>query len=334
MTSPALLARAWRLPRDLALITLAVEVVLMLFNAGMLLPGVLDSQQLLEIDTSASAMLPMASGFFAAWMLGAALAWSHARQALEVRGVVNVAGLTDARTRYPAPYFMVLLLNYYGLGPLSYQLQQKLLSDDWLQGVFGRFAATSSVVVYEAVQLALLALSVWFAAWVALRAPKAVGAGDREAAAEAQVSGVPRRAVAMLVAVVFTSLQMWCAMLASIGSVVIGPMNGVALLLFWGALPLVSFALSFWGGWLGTAPGLAQVRPFKAVAASALALALVLASCMAVFFVGVELLLPPMHGLAGLGALIVLVAALVPLYFALTVLLTRTVTRRLYRPYL
>jgi len=335
MMSTASLTRAWRLPRDLALITLAVEVALVLFNAGMLLrPGALGSQQLHGIGSSPSAWVPMAAGFVAAWMLAAALAWSHARQALEVRGVVNVARLTQARTRYPAPYFMVLLLNYYGLGPLFYKLQETLLSADWLQGAFGRFAMSSSVVVYEAVQLAVLALSVWFAAWVALRAPKAAASGEREAAAAAPMSGSPRRAVATLVAVFFTSLQMWCAMLASIGGVVIGPLNGVALLLFWSALPLVTFTLSFWGGWLGTAPGLVQVRPFKAVAASALASMLVLASCVAVFFAGVELVLPPMRGMSGLGSLIVLAGVLVVLYLALTVLLTRFITRRLYRPYL
>ncbi|WP_062473901.1 hypothetical protein [Variovorax boronicumulans] len=335
MTSSASLANAWRLPRDFALITLAVEVALVLFHFGkQLWPGMPDSQQMLASYAQPDVWVPMMANLSMAWVLAAALAWSHARQALEVRGAASVAQLPGPHLRYAAVYLIALLLNHYALGPLLYKLQQMLFSGSWLQAVFGGFAVTSTAVVYEAVQLVVLVLSVWLAAWVALRAPAAAPSGDREVADAVQAGVSPRRAVATLVAVVFASLQARCMMAANIGTAIVDPSNGVALLLFWGGPPLVIFALSYWGGWLGTASGLTQVRPFRAVAASVLALVGVFASCVVVFVVGLPLMVTSSSGFSGAVGLIMLLAALVPLYPLLTVLLTRFITRRLYRPYL
>ncbi|MNV87317.1 hypothetical protein D3C71_1814330 [compost metagenome] len=143
--------------------------------------------------------------------------------------------------------------------------------------------------------------------------------------------------MALLIAAVSASIQVWCVMAVDPWNEVERTLNRVLPFLGWIAPPLVLFALAFWGGWLGLGPGPvpARIRPFRAVAASVLALVLVVASCAAIFLVGLALVLVPSStSMAGLGGLIVLAAALVPLYFALTVLLTRTVTRRLYRPYL
>ncbi|RQO47453.1 hypothetical protein DBV14_21295 [Variovorax sp. KBW07] len=350
MTTPtsSSLAHAWRLPRDLALITVAVDAAMVLLNIGMQLwPDTPDSEQMRGTYALPGVWIPMAASLVMAWVLAAALAWSHARQALEVRGAASVAQLTAPRARYAGVYLVVLVMNYYALSPLLYELQLLFMPGGRLEDFFGEFGTrivmALSTVMHAVVQLAVLVLGVWLAAWVALRRsadePATVPFDDDVDVADeesvAQTGASPRRAVALLAAAVFASLQVWCAMVASRWTEAVGIMNGAALLLGWIAPPLVVFALAFWGGWLGTGPGLARVRPFKAVAASVLAFVLVQVSCMAVGFAWLMLMMTSWSsGMAGIGGLIVLVLVLVLLYIALTVLLTRAVMRRVYRSYL
>ncbi|MDZ4355975.1 MAG: hypothetical protein U1B84_06110 [Variovorax sp.] len=317
MTSSTSLANAWRLPRDFALITLAVEAAIVGVRFGrQLWPGSEDSGFGLD------AWLGMAANLAMAWVLAAALAWSHARQALEVRGAARLAQLRGPRVRLAGAYLIVRVLEYFVLSPWLYGLE--LL---YMPG--GRL-----------VQLAMLVLGVWLATWVALKQGSQASVasfdeGDAAAAPPGALSG--RATVALLIAVVSASVQVWCVMALNPWDEVVRTLNRVVPFLGSIAPPLVLFALAFWGGWLGIGPGPgpARIRPLRAVAASALALVLVVASCAALFFVGLALVLVPSStSMAGIGGLIVLVGVLVPLYIALTVLLTRFVTRRLYRPYL
>ncbi|MET3376693.1 hypothetical protein ABIC89_005773 [Variovorax boronicumulans] len=316
MTSPASIANAWRLPRDFALITVAVEAAIVGVRFGrQLWSGSEDSGYGLDV------WLGMAANLAMAWVLSAALAWSHARQALEVRGAARLAQLRGPRVRHAGAYLILRVLDYFVLSP-------------WLYGLGLLYMPGGRLV-----QLAMLVLGVWLATWVALRqGARAPAASAFDADAEAPPGASPGRAtVALLIAAVSASIQVWCVMAVDPWNEVERTLNRVLPFLGWIAPPLVLFALAFWGGWLGLGPGPvpARVRPFRAVAASVLALVLVVASCAAIFLVGLALVLVPSStSMAGLGGLIVLAAALVPLYFALTVLLTRTVTRRLYRPYL
>lgn len=318
-TSP--LTNAWRLPRDFALITVAVEAAIVLVHFGrQLWPG--SGHEGYDLDVWAG----MAANLAMAWVLAASLAWSHARQALEVRGAARLAQLRGPRVRHAGAYLIVRVLDYFVLSPWLYGLE--LL---YMPG--GRL-----------VQLAMLVLGVWLATWVALKGAKASAASSFDAgdAVDADAAAPPgawsgRATVALLIAAVFASVQVWCVMAVDPWDEVERTLNRVVPFLGFLGPPLLLFALAFWGGWLGIGrgPGPARIRPFRAVAASVLALVLVVASCAALFFVGLALVLVPSStSMAGLGGLIVLVGVLVPLYLALTVLLTRFITRRLYRPYL
>ena len=321
MTSSASLANAWRLPRDFALITVAVEAAIVGVRFGrQLWSGSEDSGYGLD------AWLGMAANLAMAWVLSAALAWSHARQALEMRGAARLAQLRGPRVRLAGAYLIVRVLEYFVLSP-------------WLFGLELLYMPGGRLV-----QLAMLVLGVWLATWVALKGAKASAAssfdagdaGDADAAAPAGAwSG--RATVALLIAAVFASVQVWCVMAVDPWDEVERTLNRVVPFLGFLGPPLLLFALAFWGAWLGIGAGPvpARLRPFRAVAASVLALVLVVASCAALFFVGLALVLvPSSSSMAGIGGLIVLVGVLVVLYIALTVLLTRAITRRLYRPYL
>ncbi|MEO5738858.1 MAG: hypothetical protein ABIQ82_15545, partial [Variovorax sp.] len=94
--------------------------------------------------------------------------------------------------------------------------------------------------------------------------------------------------------------------------------------------------LGFWGGWLGTRPGLPAVRPFRAVAAAVLSFLLVQVGSALIFLAW---LLLAMKGVAGFYSGVAigaygLMLALLLVYVAMVVLITRSVTRRLYRRYL
>ncbi|WPG40819.1 hypothetical protein [Variovorax sp. EBFNA2] len=318
MTSSTSLANAWRLPRDFALITVAVEAAIVGVRFGRQLSSASeDSGYGLEV------WLGMAANLAMAWVLSAALAWSHARQALEVRGAARLTQLRGPHVRLAGAYLIVRVLEYFVLSPWLYGLE--LL---YMPG--GRL-----------VQLAMLVLGVWLATWIALRQGTQASAASSDAGV-ADAAAPPgawsgRTTVALLIAAVFASTQVWCVMAVDPWNEVERTLNRVVPFLGFLGPPLLLFALAFWGGWLGIGrgPGPARIRPFRAVAASVLALVLVVGSCAALFFVGLAaVLVPSSSSMAGLGGLIVLVGVLVLLYLVLTVLLTRFITRRLYRPYL
>lgn len=236
MTSPASIANAWRLPRDFALITVAVEAAIVGVHFGrQLWPGSGHEGYGLDVWAGMAANLAMS------WVLAAALAWSHARQALEVRGGARLAQLRGPRVRHAGAYLIVRVLDYFVLSP-------------WLYGLGLLYMPGGRLV-----QLAMLVLSVWLATWLALRqgtqaSAASFDAGDADAVAPASAS--PGRAtVALLIAAVSASIQIWCAMVTDPWHEAMRTMDRVAPFLSWVAPPLLVFALAFWGAWLGIGRG-------------------------------------------------------------------------------
>ena len=339
MTTTSSLARASRLPRDLALVTVAVDAALVMFNLALQLwPDTPEAAQMRSAYAMPRVWIFIASGIGMAWVLAATLAWSHGRQALERRGAGSVALLPGPRVRYGAVYLVVLVLNFYALGPLLFELQLLFMPGGQLQEYVAapgmRVVMAVSTLTQAVVQLAVLVLGVWLAAWVALRPGSdgtALAAPLDEERAETEAGASPRRAVALVGAAVFASLQVWSTTVVSHWTDAVRLMDSAALLLGWIVLPLVVFALAFWGGWLGAGPGLAQVRPFRAVAASVWAFVQVQAICIVTGIAWLMLAIRFSSILGSVGGLIVFVAAFVLLYMTLTVLLMRTTTRRKYR---
>lgn len=336
MTATSLQAQARRLPRDLALITVAVDAVMVLVNMVVqLLPDTPEGAQLRSTYALPGVWIPMVFSIGMAWVLAAALAWSHGRNALEKRGAGSVARLPRPRTRYAAAYAAVLVVNFYALSPLLYEVQLLFMPGGRFQDLAGsdsmRMVMSVFVFLQSIVQLILLVLGVWLAAWLALRA-------GRDAAASNELAGVPaddaaggtspRRAVALVGAAMFASLQMWSGVVMSRWTSMARGMDGAELLFAWAVPPLAAFALACWGGWLGAAAGLAKARPFRAVAASAIAFVLVQASCIAIAFAWLFIASRTFSGTSGL---IGFALGLVAVYGVLVVLCTRTVTRGLYR---
>jgi hypothetical protein len=337
MTTTSSLARASRLPRDLALVTVAVDAALVMFNLALQLwPDTPEAAQMRSAYAMPRVWIFIASGIGMAWVLAATLAWSHGRQALERRGAQSVALLPGPRVRYGAVYLVVLALNFYALGPLLFELQLLFMPGGQLQEYVAapgmRVVMAVSTLTQAVVQLAVLVLGVWLAAWVALR-PGSDGTAPAAPLDEerAETGAPPRRAVALVGAAVFASLQVWSITVASHWTDAVRLMDSAALLLGWIVLPLVVFALAFWGGWLGAGPGLAQVRPFRAVAASVWAFVQVQAICIVTGVAWLMLTIRFSSILGSVGGLIVFAAAFVLLYMTLTVLLMRTTTRRKYR---
>ena len=335
MTATPSHARARRLPRDLALVTVAIGAAVLLVNMVMLLwPDSPDGEQLRSTYALPGVWIPMVFSVGMAWLLAAALAWSHGRDALEKRGVDSVAKLSHPRSRYGAAYAVVLVLNFYALSPLLYEVQLLFMPGGRLQDFFGpdsmRTAMAAFMFLQSIVQLIVLVLGVWAAAWFALRAGRAAPSAvqDDEAAGSS-----PRRAVALVGASLFASLQMWSGVVVSRWTSVASGLEGLELLLAWMVPPLVAFALALWGGWLGANAGLVRVRPFRAVTAAVLAFVLVQASCIAIALAWLMLSMWA-RGHDPAGGLIGFALALVLAYSVLVVVLMRATTRGLYRRYL
>ena len=328
--------QALRLPRDFALITVAIDAVMVLVNMALQLwPDSPNAEQLRSAYALPGVWVPMVFSIGMAWVLAAALAWSHGRNALEKRGVDSVARLPQPRVRYGAAYVVVLLLNFYALSPLLYDLQLLFMPGGRLHESLGDTSMRAAMPVFmflqSVAQLIVLVLGVWLAAWFALRAGRADASGMRSDDVPAASS--PRRAVALVGASVFASLQMWSGAALSRWSSVSQGLDGAGLLVAWVVPPLAAFALAFWGGWLGATAGLSRVRPFRAVAASVLAFALVQIGCIAIALAWLALAVW-LHGFNSAGSLVGFALALVLVYTLLAVLLTRAATRGFYRRYL
>jgi len=338
-TPSSLHERARRLPRDFA--WLAVLINAALFVSGtvvQLMPILIASEAVRSLYAKPGMWLPMLSHAAMAWLLASALAWSHARNALEERGAASLARILSPGSRFALAYLAVQLVNRFALSPLLYVLQQLLMPDGVPREPSDiHTMRVWTMVVWPTIQLAVLVLSVWFAAWFAFRKGGRVVpvvAPSDAAPSDAATATSPRRAVALLVAAVFASLQAWSAAVVGQWTDAVHLMSNAVLVLTWIVLPLVAFALAFCGGWLGADAGLSRVRPFSAVAASVWAFVQLQVICFLAGLAWVVLAIRFPSVLGDIAGLIVFVAVFALLYMALAVLLVRAALRRRYRRYL
>ncbi len=335
-------ALALRLPRDFAWIAVGLDAVLLAVNLAMLLlPGTDEAAQIRRAYAQAGVWILLAASTAMSWALTGGLAWSHGRQALERLGVPRVALSGGARLRFGGAWLLVLVLNHLALTPLLYELQLMFMPGGRHAEAMPRLSLSLGLaaLLQSLVQLAVLVLGLWLAARFALRRSRSAAAEALDARAPDEVSTVPagaspRAAVALLVGTLFASLQVWSALAAARWAGASQDGGLWALLLTWVLPPVVACALAVWGGWLGTRPGLWPVRPFRAVSAALLSFVLVQLGCIAFAFLWFALAVGTIAALRGVGAMAGFMVALIALYAALTVLLARAMTRRLYRRYL
>jgi len=184
--------------------------------------------------------------------------------------------------------------------------------------------------VQSVIQMIVLVASVWLAARFALR-ERGMAIEDDVPAAAAST----RRAVALVIAAMFVSLQMWVGNVASGWVDTSRDSDLLPLLLGWFAVPLLVYGLAFWGAWLGAAPAPVQTRPFRAVAAAVTAFTLLQAVCIALAVGGlVWVASVSFSGRSSDGNLLMLAVAMAAVYLVLLVVLVRAITRRFYRRYL
>ncbi len=340
MTATSLQSQALRLPRDLALITVVISAVMLFVSmAARLLPDSPDSQQLRSAYALPGVWIPMVCSIAMGWVLSAAIAWCHGRNALERRGAGSVARLPQPRLRYAAAYVVVQLLNAYALSPLLYDLQLLFMPGGRFHESLGFTSMSAAMPVFvflqSVAQLIVLVLGIWLSAWIALRGARAETEGSTGAHGDEAIHWAPpRRAVALVAASVFASLQMWSGAVMSRWSSVAQDMNAAQLLVAWVVPPLAAFGMAFWGTWMGAAPIVSRVRPFRAMGASVLAFVLVQLLCIAAGLAWLSVAFS-LHGFnSSPGSLIGFALMLVLLYILCTVLLTRAITRGLYRRYL
>ncbi len=332
MTATPSHARAQQLPRDFAWITVLIHAALFLVNMTVqLLPSSPHSEQLRSVYALPGVWIPMVARVAMVWLLAAVLAWSHARSALDRRGAASLAGLPGPRSRFAAVYLAVVVVNAYALTPLLYQLQVLFMPGGWLEGYFHLYAMRSrmawTMLAQSLVQLVVLVLGVWLAAWFALR--KRNPASFDAQGADAGGSASPRRAVAWVGAAVFVSLQMWAGSMAS-GWVDMARATSVgALVVGWIVMPVAIFALAYGGGWLGASRP-TQARPFRAVSAAVIAFLLLQVVCAAIAIGWVMWMASSDHSLNS-GNLVGDAVALAAVYLALLVVLMRAATQWLYR---
>ena len=333
-------ARALRLPRDFALIAVGLDAVLLAINLAMLLlPGTDDAAQIRRAYAQAGVWILLVASTAMSWALIGGLAWSHGRQALERLGVPRGALSGGARLRFGGAWLLVLVLNHLALTPLFYELQLMFMPGGRYAEAMPRLSLGLAALLQSLVQLAVLVLGLWLAARFALRRSRSATAEALDARAPDEVSTVPagaspRAAVALLVGALFASLQVWSALAVARWAGASQDGGPWALLLTWALPPVVVCALAVWGGWLGTRPGLWPVRPFRAVSAAVLSFVLVQLGCIVFAFLWFALAVGTIKALQGVGAMAGFMVVLIALYAALTVLLARAMTRRLYRRYL
>jgi hypothetical protein len=328
--------RALRLPRDFALIAVGLDAAVFAINmAVLLMRSSPDVEQIRSAYAQPEVWIMTLANLAMTWTLAAALAWSHGRNALEKQGVAQVALARDARLRFGGVWVLALVLSYYGLTPLFYEFRVLFMDGGRFEDFFGyspQLAMGASMLLQSIVQLVVLVLGLWIAARVALSRRRGATSVRAEDDAMAEVPGLPpRRAVATVVAAVFASIQLWSGLAVANGASRSSGMDVPQLLLTWVLPSLVAFALAFWGGWLGTRPGLPQVRPFRAVAASVLAFVLVQVVGAVIAAAWLFIAFATSMRLNGMAGLIGTIAVFALVYMALVVALTFAITRRLYR---
>ncbi|MDM0009839.1 hypothetical protein QTI51_34075 [Variovorax sp. J22G73] len=342
--------RALRLPRDFALIAVGLDAAMFVINMALLLvPSRPESEQLRSAYATPDVWVTLLIGMVMSWTLVSTLAWSHGRSALERMGMARVALAHDARLRFGGVWVLVMVLNYYALTPLFYELQVMFMPGGRFEDAFAyspRVYMGVAMLLQSLVQLVVLVLGVWLAAWIALAKSRvanasvprmeALDAGEAVAVDAPEALGVPpRRAVALVVAAMFSALQLWGSLAAARWAFPAPGLSVVVLLLTWGLPLVVGFALAWWGAWLGTRPGtfpaLPAVRPFRAVAAGVLSFALVQVGCIVIALAWLFLAAKASFSFYSGGGIVGFVLALVLVYMALVMTLARSVTRRLYK---
>ncbi|MCR6479952.1 hypothetical protein NU688_27615 [Variovorax sp. ZS18.2.2] len=323
-------ARALRLPRDFALIAAGLDLAMFVIGtAVMLMPGTEHSEQLRSAFARPDVWIMTLAGLAAPLTMAAVLAWSHGRNALERRGVANVALAQGARLRFGIVCALVVVLNYYVLGQLFPRFRFLFGSPGWLE--FSPFLAIGLALLVQWIgRLVVLVLGLWLAARIALGRGHVATVGAQGDAAVEVAGAAPRRAGVTVFAAVFASLHLWSGLLITNS---VAPSNdGVPKLLLTLVLPwLVAFAIAFWGAWLGTRPGLPLARPFRAVTASVSTFVLVQVSSFVIAAVGTFVATSNSMGrLHGLGSLVAFVAVVL-VYIVLVVVIGAVVMRRFYR---
>ena len=340
MAASSSFERAQRLPRNFAWIVVAVDAALFVVNMTvLLLPSSPHSEHMRSVYAQPGVWIPLLSRVVTVWLLAATLAWCHARKALDERGAPRIAQLQSPGSRFAAVYLAAMVVNLLALTPLFYQAQLLFMPGGPLHehvDTYGmRSLMAASMLVQSVIQVLVLVASVWLAARFALRERGAALADASPGATEAGAgTAPPRRAVALVAAAMFVSLQMWIGNIAS-GWVDARDFDMVPLLLGWFGVPLLVCALAFWGAWLGAAPAPVQTRPFRAVGAAVSAFALLQAVCIALAVGGLLWIASvSFSGRSSSGSLVMLAIAMALVYLVLLVALVRAITRRFYRRYL
>ncbi len=335
MVASSSFGRAQRLPARFAWIAVAIDLGMFIVGmAAQLLPLSPNHEQMREVYARAGVWVPLLSRAATTWLLAATLAWCHARQALDARGPARIAQLRAPGLRFGAVFLAAMLLNGLALTPLLYQVQLLFMPGGALHARVDEYGMRSLMAVamlaHSVVQLLVLVASIWLAARFALR--------ERGLAAVEQVEGTrdggrsARGAIAFVAAMLFTALQLWVGHVASGWVDTSRDAEVLPLLLGWFAVPLLVGALACWGAWLGAAPGPAQARPFRALAATASAFVLLQAVCIALGVAGVLWIASAAFmGRSSDGRLLLLAAALAAVYLVLLVVFVRAMVRRFYR---
>lgn len=334
--------RARRLPRDFAWLAAGLHAALFVATTFLqLLPLLIGSGALRNHYAMPGVWVPLLFHAVATALLAAALAWSHARHALDERGAASLARILNPGSRFALAYLGVLVLQVFALNPLLYRLQMLFMPDGSLEAILGTFGVRSRMLVVQLVQsivhAVVLVVGVWFAAWFALRkGGRTVQAGESvDPLGNSDAIASPRRALAFVGAAVFVWLQMWTGSIAlGWGDVQVG-LKAAPVVLGWLVVSLLTGVLAFWGGWLGAASqaARAEAHPFRAVAAAALAFVLLQLTCIGIA-IGWMLWITRDYGVPGGGKMLDYIVALVAIYLVLLVMLMRGVTRWFYRRYL
>lgn len=333
--SPSSFERAQRLPSEFAWIVVAIDAALFIVNMTVqLLPSSPHSEQMRSVYAQPGVWVPLLSRVVTVWLLAATLAWCHARKALDERGAARIAQLRSPGSRFAAVFLPAMVVNALALTPLFYQAQVLFMPGGSLHETVDMYGLRSimavSMLVQSVIQMIVLVASVWLAARFALR-ERSVAIEDETPASAAST----RRAVALVIAAMFVSLQMWIGNVASGWVDTSRDSDLLPLLLGWFAVPLLVYGLALWGAWLGAAPAPAQTRPFRAVAAAVAAFSLLQAVCIALAVGGlVWVASVSFSGRSSDGNLLMLAIAMAAVYLVLLVVLVRAITRRFYRRYL
>ncbi|MDH6167441.1 hypothetical protein M2282_002590 [Variovorax boronicumulans] len=317
------LERVQRLPRDLALIALAIQAGVAVAGIGAQLIWSPYAEDMRRLYTTARALVPMLSSAVMNWAFAALLAWCFARHALDRHGPAELARPAGARGIFGVVFLLLVLVQGYVLAPLIHQVALS-----YIQNTAGSIAAAGFVFALSSVlQLVLVALIAWFACWLALQRRSGGSGGDvATSAPAASFPSSPRAVIAWVVGVFFVCLQMlmsslfqgWIGMQQAPGA---GP-----LVLGWIVAPLVVLALTFWGAWMGAREA-AQPRPLRAIASSALAFVLLQLVCIAIAIAWMLWVLRPGHVNDIVGPAV----GLAVIYVVLMVMLTRSTVGWLYR---